>query len=260
MRIYRYTHPASIQRLFTIALSVVTLAVLGALHPVSHANAYEVWLTEQSDTGEKRGGYLYVFDGAQLVANPSGATPTVTIDFAGEVNTFCQEATKKGVRRPHMIFFTKDKSHAIISFLTGQVLIMDAVTKKPEACVLVGKNVHAAWPTPDQKMIIAANIKEKTFVRIRSDYAAHTFDFNPQTDVLALGRLETGERPDAAPICPITDASSQFAFITLRGGGLFVVDVTQTPMKVVATLTNVQIHPAGCGGARRSSGCLGRAE
>ncbi|MBU6432417.1 MAG: hypothetical protein KJS98_03755, partial [Nitrospirae bacterium] len=34
----------------------------------------------------------------------------------------------------------------------------------------------------------------------------------------------------------------------LRGGGLLVFDVTTTPMKVVATLNNNQIHPAGCGG------------
>ncbi|HET8579593.1 MAG TPA: hypothetical protein VFL31_01215, partial [Nitrospiraceae bacterium] len=35
---------------------------------------------------------------------------------------------------------------------------------------------------------------------------------------------------------------------TLRGGGLFVADATASPMKVVATLNNVEIHPGGCGG------------
>ncbi|MFQ5992142.1 MAG: hypothetical protein ACE5NA_06855, partial [Nitrospiraceae bacterium] len=135
-----------------------------------------------------------------------------------------------------------------LSFLTGQVLFMDAATKKPEACVSVGKNVHAAWPTPDQKMAIAANIKEKKFIRIWTDYAAHTFSFDPEKDVIDLKALESGERPDTAPICPITDASSTYGFITLRGGGLFVVDVTATPMKVVASLNNVEIHPGGCGG------------
>ncbi len=238
--------------------SVLFIAILGTLlwgismllAPVPRAYAYEVWLTEQSDTGTKSGGFLYIYDGAKLVTNPSGVKPTVTMDLAGEINKFCQKATGKGVRRPHMIFFTKDHSHAIISFLTGQVLIMDAATRKPEACVLVGKNVHAAWPTPNQKMLIAANIKEKQFARIWTDYGAHTFTFDPRTDMLPLGELETGERPDTAPICPITDASSQYAFITLRGGGLFVIDVTQTPMKVVATLSNTQIHPAGCGGVQ----------
>ena len=183
-----------------------------------------------------------------MANNPSGTKPKVTIDFSGEINTLCKESTNKGVRRPHMIYFTKDQSHAVLSFLTGQVLFMDAATKKPEACVSVGKNVHAAWPTPDQKMTIAANIKEKKFIRIWTDYAAHTFSFDPEKDVMNLKALESGERPDNAPICPITEESSTYAFITLRGGGLLIVDVSATPMKVVASLNNVEIHPGGCGG------------
>ena len=214
------------------------------------AEAYEVWLTDQSDTGKDSGGFLYIYDGAQLAANPAAAKPTVTIDFAGDVNKLCEEATKKVVRRPHMLFFTKDQSHAIVSFLSGHVLFMDAATKKPEACLSMGKNVHAAWPTPDQKMAIAANIAEKKFIRIWTDYAAHKFAFDPEKDVLNLALLESGERPDTSPICPITEASSKYVFITLRGGGLLVADVTSTPMKVVATLDNNQVHPAGCGGVQ----------
>src|SRR5574341_2399425 len=214
------------------------------------AEAYEVWLADQSDTGKESGGYLYISDGAQLAANPSGAKPAGTMDLSGEVHKLCEEATKKPVRRPHMLFFTKDQSHAILSFLSGHVLFMDATTKKPEACLSMGKNVHAAWPTPDQKMAIAANIAEKKFIRIWTDYSAHKFAFDPEKDVMNLALLESGERPDTSPICPITEASSKYAFVTLRGGGLLVVDVTSTPMKIVATLDNNQIHPAGCGGVQ----------
>ncbi len=229
------------------ALSLVTGVGLG-LSWSSDAQAYEVWITDQSDTAKESGGFLYIYDGATLAANPSSAKPQVTIDLGGEVNKFCEEATKKAVRRPHMLFFTKDQSHLILSFLSGQVLFMDATTRKPEACLSMGKNVHAAWPAPDQKMAIAANIAEKKFIRIWTDYTAHTFGFDPEKDVMNLGALERGEQPDTAPICPITDASGKYAFITLRGGGLFVADVTTTPMKVVAILNNVEIHPAGCGG------------
>ena len=229
--------------------SLRIVALLAALVlAVPAAQAYEVWLTDQSDTGKESGGFLYIYDGAQLAANPTSAKPTQTIDFAGEIGKFCEEATKKAVRRPHMLFFNANQDHALISFLSGQVLIMDAATKKPEACLSMGKNVHAAWPTPDQKMAIAANIAEKKFIRIWTDYAAHKFSFDPEKDVLNLGALESGERPDTSPICPITEASSHYAFVTLRGGGLFVVDVTATPLKVVASLDNNQIHPAGCGG------------
>ncbi|MEW6543699.1 MAG: hypothetical protein AB1411_08810 [Nitrospirota bacterium] len=210
--------------------------------------AYEVWVTDQSDTAKESGGFLHIYDGAQLAANPSAAKPKETIDLGGQINQFCQDATKKAVRRPHMLFFTRDQSHAILSFLSGHVLIMDSDRKKLDACLSMGKNVHAAWPTPDQKMAIAANIAEKKFIRIWTDYAGHKFAFDPAKDVLNLGVMESGERPDTAPICPITEASSTYAFVTLRGGGLLVVDVTATPMKVVATLTNNEVHPAGCGG------------
>ena len=229
----------------------ILFLLIGCLIPFGAlAEAYEVWLTDQSDTGKESGGFLYIYDGAQLTANPTTAKPTVTIDFAGDVNKLCEDATKKAVRRPHMLFFTKDQSHAIVSFLSGHVLFMDAATKKPEACLSMGKNVHAAWPTPDQKMAIAANIAEKKFIRIWTDYAAHKFTFDPEKDVMNLALLESGERPDTSPICPITEASSKYAFITLRGGGLLVVDVTSTPIKVIATLDNNQIHPAGCGGVQ----------
>jgi len=215
---------------------------------VSSAQAYEVWVTDQSDTGKESGGLLHIYDGAQLAAAPASAKPMQTIDFAGELGKFCEEATKKAVRRPHMLFFNAPQDHVIISFLSGQVLFMDATTKKAEACLSMGKNAHAAWPTPNQKMAITANIAEKKFIRIWTDYAKHTYTFDPDKDVLNLAAFEGGERPDTSPICPITESSSHYAFVTLRGGGLLVIDVTAMPLKVVATLDNNQIHPAGCGG------------
>jgi len=232
---------------FPISLALLVGVNLPAVLP-STANAYEVWITDQSDTAKESGGFLYIYDGAQLAANPSAAKPTVTIDIGGEINKFCEDATKKAVRRPHMLFFIKDQSHAVLSFLSGQVLFMDAATRKPEACLNMGKNVHAAWPTPDQKMVLAANMAEKKLIRIWTDYAGHKFTSDQGKDVLELGPLDSGDRPDNAPICPITDSSSKHAFITLRGGGLFVADITATPMKIVATLNNVEIHPGGCGG------------
>ena len=230
--------------------SILQFAVItaGLVTAISSAQAYEVWITDQSDTAKESGGYLYIYDGAKLAANPAQAKPEVTIDLAGEVGKLCEQATQKPVRRPHMLFFTKDQSHVVLSFLSGHALFMDAKTRKPEACLNMGKNLHAAWPTPDQKMAIAANMAEKKMIRIWTDYAAHTFRFDPEKDVLNLGALESPERPDNAPVCPITDSASKYAFITLKGGGLYVADVTETPMKVVASLTNTDVHPAGCGG------------
>lgn len=215
---------------------------------ISSGEAYEVWVADQSDTAKESGGFLHVYDGEQLAADPAKAKPTLTIDVAKEVNDFCQKSTEKNVRRPHMIFVTKDQKHALVSFLSGHVLVMDTASKKPVACLSTGKNVHAAWPTPDQSMLIAANIAEKKLIRIWTNYQEGTFSFDPQKDVLDLQALESGERPDNAPICPITDDTSTYAFVTLRGGGLLVVNVKKSPMTVTTTLTNNEIHPAGCGG------------
>jgi hypothetical protein len=233
-------------RVARASLALALVGLLGAAAPTVHA--YEVWVTDQSDTGKESGGYLHIYDGAKLAADPSAAKPVQTIDLSGEIGIFCEEATKKAVRRPHMVFFNAKQDHVILSFLSGHVLFMDAATKKPEACLLVGKNAHAAWPTPNEKMAITANIADKKFIRIWTDYAAHRYWFDPAKDVLDLTAFEGGELPDTAPICPITESSSRYAFVTLRGGGLLVIDVTATPLKVVATLSNHQIEPAGCGG------------
>ena len=238
----------SLVRLLILVLAVTGVTACSHGSVSSTPGGYEVWLTEQSDTGKESGGFLYIYDGAKLAADPSGTKPAVTMDLSGEVGKFCEEATKKPVRRPHMLYFTKDQSHAILSFLSGHVLFMDAATKKPEACLSVGKNVHATWPTPDQKMALAANMAEKKLIRIWTDYRNHKFTFDEGKDVMNLAAMEGAERPDATPVCPITENTSKHAFITLRGGGLVVADVTETPMKVVAMLDNSQVHPAGCGG------------
>jgi len=215
---------------------------------IPSSQAYEVWVADQSDSAKESGGFLYIYEGAKLVADPAKAQPAVTMDLGQEVNALCQKTTQKAVRRPHMIFVTKDQKHALLSFLSGQVLVMDTASRKAIACVSTGKNVHAAWPTPDQSMALAANIPEKKLIRIWTNYQTGTFTYDPQKDVMDLGALETGERPDNAPICPITDQSSTYGFVTLRGGGLLVVNVKDTPMTVAATLTDVEVHPAGCGG------------
>ncbi len=246
MKIFRSSH--NLSKNLKGGLLQALIMCLGMALAVSQAYAHEVWVTDQSDTSEKSGGFIYVYEGGQLISDGMNAKPTHKIDAGMEINSMCKKETGKAVRRPHMVFFTKDNKYAVISFLSGQVLFMDANSKTPIGCILVGKNVHAGWPTPDQKMVIAANIKEKKFVRIWTDYSSKKFMFDQQKDVLDLKALQNGERPDNAPICPITETTSTYAFVTLRGGGLLVVNVKETPMKVVATLSDIQVHPGGCGG------------
>jgi hypothetical protein len=46
---------------------------------IAPASTYEVWLTDQSDTGKESGGVPYIYDGTALAENPAAAKPAVTI-------------------------------------------------------------------------------------------------------------------------------------------------------------------------------------
>lgn len=57
-----------------------------------------------------------------------------------------------------------------------------------------------------------------------------------------------GIRPTNTLICPIITDNSQHAYATLGGGGMFVVDITTTPMQIVAEYDQNVYRTAGCGG------------
>ena len=77
-----------------------------------------------------------------------------------------------------------------------------------------------------------ANQNGKLYERINTDYASNSFALDPAATIdLATCTTPNGEpcqspalRPDNAPICPIIDSSSVLNFVTLRGGGLFVIE------------------------------------
>ncbi|HEY9708888.1 MAG TPA: hypothetical protein V6D48_11850, partial [Oculatellaceae cyanobacterium] len=178
-----------------------------------------------------------------------------------EARNLCLSQTGSAPRRPHMIFFNPANSHAIVSFVaTGHVLFMDAATRIPLQCIDVGDQAHAAVPSPDQTYVVVANQNGKQLQRIKTNYQTNQFTLdNAATLGLAncttpsgTGCQHSGLRPDNAPICPIVDSSSRYSFVTLRGGGLFVVDSTATPMAIVAEYDKEYVHPNGCGGIEAS--------
>ena len=190
------------------------------------AAPYEVWAIDQSDSSKDGGGTLYIYDGQGLAADPKTAKPE-TVDLGDKFAEACKEAGGYP-KRPHMILFTKDGKYAILSYVaSGHVVFIDAASRAPIGCVSLGKNAHAAFPTANQRMAIGANIAEKKLVRIWTDYAGKKFTIKPDNDVINLTQMESGQDvPDVAPICPITDNRSQFVFVTFRGGGLAVFDIT----------------------------------
>jgi len=241
-------------------LAAAALALILALTGGAGAGkkaSYEVWTVDQSNTnGTTSGGALYVYDGAALERRGGAAVPE-RIDLGGAVTSLCLAQTGTAPVRPHMLLFNGAHSHAILSFVaSGHVVFFDASTRAPLACIDVGVQAHAAVPAPDESYVVVANQNGKLLQRISTDYGTNTFTLEAGAQLdLATGTTPSGAprqdpalRPDNAPICPLIDSTSRFAFVTLRGGGLFVVDATASPMRIVAEYDRDTIHGNGCGG------------
>jgi len=179
------------------------------------------------------------------------------IDLGGAARDLCLARTGTAPRRPHMLVFNGGYTHAILAFVaTGHVLFLDAASRTPVECIDVGAQAHAAFPAPDQAYVVVANQNGKLLQRISTDYAANAFALDGAA-TLDLATCVTPNgfpcqdpvlRPDNAPICPVIDSTSRFTFVTLRGGGLFVVDSRATPIAIVAEYDKDTVHPNGCGG------------
>jgi hypothetical protein len=224
--------------------------------------SYEVWLIDQEDRSGAGLGTLHIWDGEDLASSGGHADPE-TIDLAGEVRTKCEAETGTAPTRPHMLVFNGGdddgpggNTHAMIAYVaSGHVAFLDAATRRPLDCVDVGVQAHAAWPTPDQEHLIVANQNGKQLNRIATDYENDVFTLEPAATLdLAGCTTPSGApcqdpvlRPDNAPICPRTTSDGAFTFVTLRGGGMFVVDHNTTPMRIVAEYDRQHVDDNGCG-------------
>jgi hypothetical protein len=224
--------------------------------------AYEVWLIDQEDRFEAGAGTLHIFNGDELTDDASAAEPE-SIDLAGEMTRLCEERTGSVPLRPHMLVFNggdeqrpSGSRYAVIAYVgSGHVAFLDAGDREPVECIDVGIQAHAAWPTPDQRHLIVANQNGKRLQRIATDYQRERFTLEDDATIdLATCTTPSGApcedpelRPDNAPICPRTTSDGDFTFVTLRGGGLFVVDHNRTPMRIVAEYDRATVNDNGCG-------------
>jgi hypothetical protein len=256
-------------RTLTPFLAASLLCAAGTVHAHDSGGhgreSYEVWAVDQSNSpGKTFGGTLYVYDGHELVRRPAKAVPE-RIDLSAAASDLCFAKTGANPVRPHMMAMNTDQTHAILSFVaSGHVLIMDAASRTPVECIRTSvgaggaRQVHFAIPTPDQKYIAVANQNGKLFERINTDYRTNTFVLDTAAGInLATCTTPNGYacqdptlRPDNAPICPIVESTSRYVFVTLRGGGLLVVDGTRTPMEIVAEYDIEHVHPNGCLGVQ----------
>ena len=250
------------------ALAWILLAATWA--SASAKQPYEVWAIDQSNSaGTTYGGTLYIYDGAELERGQAAANAVPEkIDLGGAAAALCFSKTGANPVRPHMLAINARQNRAIVSFVaSGHVLILDAATRTPIDCIRTSvgaggaRQVHFAIPSPDETYIAVANQNGKLFERIDTDYATDTYTLNTAAGIDLVGCTTpngvpcqaAGVRPDNAPICPIIESTSRYVFVTLRGGGLFVVDAKQTPMQIVAEYDIATVHPNGCLGAQVGS-------
>ncbi len=228
---------------------------------------YEIWAIDQSNSsGLTYGGTLHIYDGKELERGQHGALAVPEkIDLAAGAAQLCFAKTGANPVRPHMIAMNTSQSHAVISFVaSGHVLIMNGHTREPVDCIRTSigaggaRQVHFAIPSPDESYIAVANQNGKLFERIDTNYVTDTFALNTDATInLAACLTPNGVpcqlpdvRPDNAPICPVVESTSQYVFVTLRGGGLFVVEAKETPMQIVAEYDIETVHPNGCLGSQ----------
>jgi hypothetical protein len=258
------------QRLLLVGLvalvSMAAVAVAGVAGADSggdrHDRSYEVWLIDQEDRAGAGTGTLHVFDGEALTDDAESAVPE-SIDLGLTAGKHCEKETGTTPSRPHMLVFNGGdddgpggNTHAMIAYVaTGHVAFLDADRLEPVDCIDVGAQAHAAWPTPDQRHLIVANQNGKKLNRIRTDYEDDAFALEADATLdLAGCTTPSGApcqdpelRPDNAPICPRTTSDGRFTFVTLRGGGMFVVDHNSTPMRIVAEYDRARVDDNGCG-------------
>ena len=217
----------------------------------SPAPRYELWVLDQADTSPAGGGTLYVFDGGSLAAERPAPAYTVNLSEAAL-------GVGDGIgKRPHMIAFDQTQTHAVIANVaSGHVQIVRASDRKVTGSVRMTAGAggaiqaHAALVTPKDDAIIVMNQNGKKLQRIAADFKAESYKLDPAAD-LDLAGTQDIEHPDNAPICALFSSDGKYLLVTLRGGGLYVVDHATTPLKVVGQATKTQIGPNGCGGIAR---------
>ncbi len=225
----------------------------------------EVWSIDQSDSaGKTYGGTIYIWDSKDLEKVNKEAVAE-RVDLGGAASTLCLAQTGANPVRPHMLTMNKASTHAIVSFVaSGHVLFMNAQTRQPITCIRTSvgstglRQVHQSFPSPDETYVAVANQNGKLYERINTNYNTNTFVLDHAARIdLATCTTPNGvpcqhvdTRPDNAPICPIIESTGVLNFVTLRGGGLFVIDAKATPMRIVAEYDKSTIHPNGCLGAQ----------
>ena len=156
-------------------------------------------------------------------------------------------------RQNHMSFWSADGKYLLVANQngkllerinltwdsTGQTLISARFDAAATLDMVGGSGRVTAQPVADPSLPIGS-------------VTGVVADGQPTTTPTGAPKQDLTLRPNNAVICPVLSSDNKHAFVTLGGGGLFVVDYTATPIAIVAEYDKTAIRPAGCGGVEAS--------
>ena len=179
------------------------------------------------------------------------------IDGASKTGVCLFRSTGYGspvVRQNHMSFWSPDGSKLILANQNGKAMERVDVVRNTNG-VLTGYNFNAAATldlvggrTPTAAPVaVDMNPSDGISCTLSGTVASG----QPTTTPSGASKEGTG-RTNNSVICPIAASNSVHSYATLAGGGMFVIDMTTTPMAIVAEYTTSTIRNAGCGGIEAS--------
>lgn len=177
------------------------------------------------------------------------------------VTEFNQHTNKLSV---HMSFWSEDGSAIIVDNLHGKAIERIDVTRNDRgkitrlefnksATVGLGKGIVVTEPAT---FFTGTNAFGRNLVGgIIGEYSPEGLsDLTPngfckENGCLAGPDGNAGGRESNVPICPIPTKNNN-AYVTLGGGGLFILDINSEPMTIKGEYGRAVINGAGCGGVQ----------
>ncbi len=164
---------------------------------------------------------------------------------------FRTTATSTG-RQNHMARITPDGTKILIANQSGRMVELVEIEKNATGQV-TGFNYNAnasldlvggTGRVLSQPIAVDVNQGDDISCTLTGNVA----DAQPVSTPTGNPKQAVGVRPTNTVICPIISDNSKHAYVTLGGGGMFVVDITKKPMTIVAEYDLNVYHGAGCGG------------
>lgn len=180
----------------------------------------------------------------------SGHLAIVDARSKNVVALFRSTGTTTG-RQNHMSFWSPDGRYLLVSNQNGKLL--ERVNLTWDAS---GENLVAAVWDKSATLDLAGDLLGRLVagqdaVADSANYplAGVSGSYSTQSATTPNGALkqDAALRPNNTDICPIAGSEGK-AYVTLGGGGMFVVDYTATPMAIVGEYDAANVHAAGCGG------------